>query len=122
MASKRNIRRRACDGKVRFTELQTAWHMVKLRGQLGQVSVYRCQFCKGYHKDIKRPKQSRPKGAEMVESVDNQGNKEKHVFGNIRFLKESISAHFTTQWVTEGQEFVTLDDKGKILASYYVVD
>ena len=51
MSSKRNLRRRACVGKVAYTELGDAYaaqtgHARTFGETLG---VYWCQFCRHYH-------------------------------------------------------------------------
>lgn len=53
MASKRRLRRRECEGKARHTERGHA--MIALRrlhqmhGHQGQLHVYRCPHCGGFH-------------------------------------------------------------------------
>lgn len=50
MASKRRLRRKACDGKVRFVDVATAKktrHYLKWDGK--RINVYHCSFCHGYH-------------------------------------------------------------------------
>ena len=50
MASKRNVRRKQCAGKIRHTTPQNAWATVKhTRGRLGVMRAYRCTFCGGWH-------------------------------------------------------------------------
>lgn len=53
MASKRRLRRKACQGKVRYTCAADAqWAMRGLhfgKGWQGYMQVYLCPFCKGYH-------------------------------------------------------------------------
>jgi len=54
MASKRAIRRKACDGKVRHKDKKSAMYaifcMVKDIGKLsGFIAPYKCKFCKQYH-------------------------------------------------------------------------
>lgn len=53
MSSKRAIRRRACDGKVRH---ETSWEARKAirdlnrkRGYQGPMNAYKCKFCGGFH-------------------------------------------------------------------------
>lgn len=52
MASKRRLRRRSCEGKVRHCEEQQAAAAAKrLRKVTGNYRIgwYRCRFCKGWH-------------------------------------------------------------------------
>jgi hypothetical protein len=52
MASKRRLRRRACEGKVRHTDLGAAMaHKKALLKKVGghAIGAYRCKFCKGWH-------------------------------------------------------------------------
>lgn len=53
MSSKRAIRRRACDGKRRFTDAQAAqnamFNVLRNTPYNGHMNTYRCKFCKGYH-------------------------------------------------------------------------
>lgn len=52
MSSKRAVRRRMCDGKVRHDDSQTAAvhrRVMQQKNYTGPMNVYRCQFCKGYH-------------------------------------------------------------------------
>lgn len=53
MASKRRLRRKQCDGKRRYESAPDALAGIKAlhraKGYQGFLSVYRCQFCKGYH-------------------------------------------------------------------------
>ncbi len=52
MASKRRLRRKSCDGKVRHADAAGGLaHIGRLArsGSGGSMNVYRCQFCKGYH-------------------------------------------------------------------------
>lgn len=50
MASKRNIRKKACAGKVRYAS-STEAHKVRahLPKDNKRVNVYHCQFCNGFH-------------------------------------------------------------------------
>jgi hypothetical protein len=48
MASKRNIRKRQCTGKVKFDCAQAAWDCAHHHHMVG-VNVYKCRFCSGYH-------------------------------------------------------------------------
>lgn len=48
MASKRRIRRKACEGKARHLTAEHA--MIALRKtRQPDMNVYRCRFCGGYH-------------------------------------------------------------------------
>jgi hypothetical protein len=59
MASKRNIRRRACDGKTRYPTPESAvaeaavWSQWNARHELGHGAIplnsYYCIFCHGWH-------------------------------------------------------------------------
>lgn len=53
MASKRAIRRKQCDGKVRHADAAAAMlaraTLNRRKGYQGTMNVYRCAFCKGYH-------------------------------------------------------------------------
>jgi hypothetical protein len=52
MASKRRIRRRQCEGKVRHETLPDALrHSRSLSAHEGgsRIAAYRCQFCGGFH-------------------------------------------------------------------------
>jgi hypothetical protein len=44
MSSKRHIRRKSCEGKVRYATVEEA--RKRLRGGM---NAYRCKFCGGYH-------------------------------------------------------------------------
>ncbi len=44
MSSKRGIRRRSCEGKVRYETADEAWRMAH-----HGTTVYQCGFCKAYH-------------------------------------------------------------------------
>lgn len=48
MASKRNKRRRSCDGKVRHASSFCARIALRKMHEPG-MQVYQCQFCGGYH-------------------------------------------------------------------------
>jgi len=49
MSSKRRIRRRACETKVRhLTHAAAMKHLRSLRSP-DPLNVYRCAFCKGFH-------------------------------------------------------------------------
>ena len=52
MASKRAIRRRACEGKHRYTTqtdaLKALRHQPKGKG-FGGMHTYHCKFCQGFH-------------------------------------------------------------------------
>jgi hypothetical protein len=47
MASKRHIRRRACEGKIAFASPDAAWARIRRDGL--KLEVYRCQFAKHWH-------------------------------------------------------------------------
>lgn len=54
MSSKRHLRRKACEGKVRHESSAAAMrHIRSLRRQgdlyTGPLNAYRCEFCRGYH-------------------------------------------------------------------------
>lgn len=53
MSSKRAIRRKSCDGKVRHADSAAAAHAIYLlnrtNGYQGPMNAYRCRFCGGYH-------------------------------------------------------------------------
>ena len=54
MASKRRIRRRSCEGKIRHKSKEAAFlHIRGLRNDgkdtNKQCHFYRCKFCKGWH-------------------------------------------------------------------------
>lgn len=54
MASKRAIRRRACDGKRRYADAKEArggvWNLRRSgKAEGAMLAVYRCQFCGGFH-------------------------------------------------------------------------
>lgn len=53
MSSKRRLRRRQCESKVKHETLQQAWgairSMEKKRGHQGQMTVYRCGMCSKFH-------------------------------------------------------------------------
>lgn len=44
MASKRHVRRKACEGKIRHPTLEQAEAMAR-----NGTSPYRCSFCGGFH-------------------------------------------------------------------------
>ena len=53
VSSKRRLRRKACQGKVRhpsraLAELQQ-YELIRARRVRGPLNVYRCLFCKGFH-------------------------------------------------------------------------
>ena len=48
MSSKRRIRRRSCEGKIRHRDSFEATSHVKGLGGF-PYHVYKCKFCKGYH-------------------------------------------------------------------------
>jgi hypothetical protein len=54
MASKRRIRRRSCEGKIRYTVFEEAIRVaVRMSSQLHEeYHVYRCIFCKGLGKRV----------------------------------------------------------------------
>lgn len=48
MSSRRRLRRKACDGKVRHgTESEALRTMFAMRGR--RLNVYRCSYCNGFH-------------------------------------------------------------------------
>lgn len=53
MASKRRLRRKACEGKRRYQSVADAQpHITNLyrrRKAYGTLQAYKCQFCGGYH-------------------------------------------------------------------------
>lgn len=50
MASKRRLRRRACEGKVRHSDKDNAFDHLRALQKRGYVGhVYKCDFCGGYH-------------------------------------------------------------------------
>lgn len=51
MSSKRNVRRRTCDRKVRYeTQEEASAARTRLfRSGSGGMNVYKCKFCGGYH-------------------------------------------------------------------------
>ncbi len=51
MASKRRVRAKACDGKVRHASQQDAQHACFLtKKRLSEwLIAYKCKFCKGWH-------------------------------------------------------------------------
>lgn len=51
MASKRGVRRKACDGKIRHTDKRNSLkHLISLKKEGGvNLNAYRCKFCKGWH-------------------------------------------------------------------------
>jgi hypothetical protein len=53
MSSKRAVRRRACQGKVRHADYNAAnaalRALVRAKGEQGRLQAYRCRFCRGYH-------------------------------------------------------------------------
>lgn len=53
MASKRRLRRKACDGKTKHISSRDAMdaiHSLKRSGKYNtRMNVYKCKFCKKYH-------------------------------------------------------------------------
>jgi hypothetical protein len=56
MASKRNVRRKGCLGKIRYSSEEEGHKVAKnlrymnsKQGILSRLNVYKCQFCKGLH-------------------------------------------------------------------------
>lgn len=50
MASKRRIRRKACEGKIRFLTIQEANIQAYKHQRWGhRMRAYKCLFCNGYH-------------------------------------------------------------------------
>jgi len=47
VSSKRRIRKRSCEGKIRHTDVNPAHAHARKLGR--RYHVYRCQFCGGYH-------------------------------------------------------------------------
>lgn len=53
MASKRRLRRRQCEGKVRHKTKADAWAAIRTmhrkHGYCGNLQPYPCKFCGGWH-------------------------------------------------------------------------
>ena len=55
MSSKRAVRRRQCEGKVRFASREEAWWRVRptlrasIVGHSRHLAPYSCRFCGGWH-------------------------------------------------------------------------
>ena len=51
MASKRRLRRKACDGKIKHATMQDAMLAAKLSSKKfnGRISAYKCQYCGSFH-------------------------------------------------------------------------
>ncbi|WOK01479.1 hypothetical protein [Pseudomonas phage UF_RH7] len=53
MASKRRLRRRTCEGKIKHETAEKAARaiisLVRSRGHQGQLHVYQCPFCMKFH-------------------------------------------------------------------------
>jgi hypothetical protein len=50
VASKRAVRRRACEGKIRYGSAAEALERrAALHGGKSQLGAYRCRFCGGFH-------------------------------------------------------------------------
>lgn len=50
MSSKRQIRRKQCEGKIRHTTQVGAYIALKNTPRDGKrMNVYRCKFCRGWH-------------------------------------------------------------------------
>jgi len=51
LASKRRIRKKACDGKVKYKTVKDAQsariNMKRFKGE--NLTVYKCKFCRNYH-------------------------------------------------------------------------
>ena len=46
---KRRLRRKQCTGKVKHTTYKAAFMALKRSGFPGDMRVYKCRFCSGYH-------------------------------------------------------------------------
>lgn len=63
MSSKRRLRRRSCEGKIRHTSKENARAAIRSMSHnkiYGGQWPYKCQFCKGWH--VGRPDKKRKKG------------------------------------------------------------
>lgn len=50
MASKRRLRRRACEGKIAHKDKEAAFaHLFDLKRQGYHGHIYKCEFCGNYH-------------------------------------------------------------------------
>lgn len=53
MASKRRLRRKQCEGKIRYASTESAVNGIRLLhrkyGHRGQLKAYRCPFCRYWH-------------------------------------------------------------------------
>ena len=53
MASKRRLRRNACDGKRQYPDYHQAFDSLQALRRLGKVSgritVYKCKYCRSFH-------------------------------------------------------------------------
>lgn len=51
MASKRHLRHKACDGKIRYEQRETAEQAAQSLAQYKHqwINAYHCRFCKGWH-------------------------------------------------------------------------
>lgn len=51
MASKRRLRRKACEGKVRYKSSKSAHNEAMRRSRMTghRLNSYRCEFCGGHH-------------------------------------------------------------------------
>ena len=52
MASHRALRRRSCQGKVRYAtagKASAARGIIQHRSYTGPMNIYKCRFCGGYH-------------------------------------------------------------------------
>lgn len=58
MASKRRLRRKQCEGKIKHETAQKAQvaitSLIRNRGHQGQLHVYQCSFCGKYHTGHRR--------------------------------------------------------------------
>lgn len=50
MASKRQLRWRSCEKKIKHnTQPEAVAHLIRLKRKGGQSSTYKCKFCGGWH-------------------------------------------------------------------------
>jgi hypothetical protein len=57
MSSRRALRRKSCEGKIRHSTIGAAWIAAGKTG--GKVRPYRCKFCGDYHCGHEPGKQKR---------------------------------------------------------------
>ena len=58
MASKRNIRRKSCEGKIRYISVEAALHQILFlhkKSYTGRLNAYHCKFCSGVHVGHQKP-------------------------------------------------------------------